>query len=309
MEMKIKKELPQIKKNIRLAPYTTFKIGGVADYFFVAKTKEDLIKAIKTARGFELPFFLLAGGSNLLVSDKGFRGLIIKFQISNFKINPTGSLSLRSIQQNSKIITEAGVMLRELVNTSAKLGLTGLEWLAGIPGTIGGAIRGNAGAFVKSMADLVKTVEVLEVKPELKIKNYKLKDCQFSYRNSIFKKKKNLAILSVEIQLEKGDKKEIKKNIKRYLDYRREKHPLNLPSAGSVFKNPENSSSGRLIESCGLKGKKIGQAQISEKHADFIVNLGKAKAEDVLKLINLAKQKVKEKFGIELEEEIQFLGF
>ncbi len=297
METKIKKELPQIKKNIGLAPYTTFKIGGVADYFFVAETKEDLVRAIKTAREFKLPFFLLAGGSNLLVSDKGFKGLVIKFQISKFKI------------QNSRVVAEAGVMLRELINASAKLGLDGFEWLAGIPGTVGGAIRGNAGAFGKSMADLVKTVEVLEIGSKLEIKNYKPEDCQFSYRSSIFKKRKNLVILSVEIQLKKGNKKEIGKNIKRYLDYRKEKHPLNLPSAGSIFKNPEDSSAGKLIESCGLKGKKIGQVQISEKHANFIVNLGKAKAEDILKLISLAKQKVKEKFGIELEEEIQFLGF
>ena len=297
METKIKKELPQIKKNIRLAPYTTFKIGGVANYFFVAETKKDLVRVIKTARKFKLPFFLLAGGSNLLISDKEFKGLVIKFQISNFKF------------QNSGVVAEAGVMLRELINASAKLDLTGLEWLASIPGTVGGAIRGNAGAFGKSMADLVKTVEVLEIGSKLEIKSYKPEDCQFSYRNSIFKRKKNLVILSAEIQLEQGNKKEIIKNIKRYLDYRKEKHPLNLPSAGSIFKNPEDSSAGRLIESCGLKGKKIGQAQISEKHANFIVNLGKAKAEDILKLISLAKQKVKEKFGIELEEEIQFLGF
>lgn len=293
----IEKELVGVQKNIELAPHTTFKIGGPADYFFVAKTKEDLVKAIKAARKLKLPFFILAGGSNLLISDKGFKGLVIKNQSSEFKIT------------DSRIITETGVVLRELVNDSAELGLTGLEWLAGIPGTIGGAVRGNAGAFGKSMADLVKTVEVLEINSKLEIKNYKLEDCKFSYRSSIFKKKENLAILSIELQLEKGNKKGIEESIKRHLSYRKEKHPLNFPSAGSIFKNPENSSAGKIIEQCGLKGKKTGQAQISEKHANFIINLGGAKAEDVLELINLIKQEVKEKIGVELEEEIKILGF
>jgi UDP-N-acetylmuramate dehydrogenase len=293
----IEKELIGIQKNIKLAPYTTFKIGGPADYFFVAKTKEDLVKAIKVARKFKLPFFILAGGSNLLISDKGFKGLVIKNQSSKFEII------------DSRITTETGVALRELVNASAELGLTGFEWLVGIPGTIGGAVRGNAGAFGKSMADLVKTVEVLEIDSKLEIKNYKLEDCKLNYRNSIFKEKENLVILSIELQLEKGDKREIKENIKRYLSYRKEKHPLNFPSAGSIFKNPENSSAGKIIEQCSLKGKKIGQAQISEKHANFIINLGEAKAEDILGLINLIKREVKEKIGIELEEEIKILGF
>lgn len=295
--MEIEKELPQIKKNIALASHTTFKIGGVADYFLTVETREDLIKAIKTAKKFKLPFFLLAGGSNVLVSDEGFRGLVIKFRNSKFEV------------KDSKIVTEAGVMLGELVNASAEVELTGLEWLAGIPGTIGGAIRGNAGAFGKSMIDLVRKVEVLEVDFDLKIKNYELDDCHFSYRSSVFKKKKGLIILSAEIQLEKGSKEKILENIKRNLNYRKEKHPLEFPSAGSIFKNPEDSSAGKLIGNCGLGGKKIGQAQISKKHANFIVNLGKAKAKDVLELIDLAKQEVKKKFGIELEEEIQFLGF
>ena len=327
----IKKLLPEIKKNVLLKNYTTFKIGGRAKYFFEAKNKEDLIKAISLAKKFKLPFFILGGGSNLLVSDKGFKGLVIKIQNTKYKI------------QNTKIMAEVGVMLGELVNVSAKTGLSGLEWAVGIPGTVGGAIHGNAGAFGKSMKNVVKEVEVFDLSNE-KIKTFKNKDCQFDYRESIFKKNKNLIILSTKLKLKKEKKSKIERKMREYLNYRKENQHLNLPSAGSVFKNyelrlqpahhpPEKSGpiknyelvkefpelrefnkknlipAAWLIEKCGLKGKKIGGAKISEKHANFIVNLGEAKAEDVKKLINLAKKKVKNKFSITLEEEIQFLGF
>jgi len=268
-----------------LKKYTTFKIGGPAKYFFVAKNKKDLIKAIKVAKKLKLPFFILGGGSNLLVSDKGFNGLVIKY----------------------------GQPLSLYVSK-------GLEWAAGLPGTIQGAVYGNAGAFQKSMKDVVKEVEVFDTKTG-KVQIFKNKDCKFSYRNSIFRKKKNLIILSVKIKSKKSNPKKIK----QYLDYRKKTQPLNFPSAGSVFKNPvaflageldkEDKSSfsafaaARLIEECELKGKRVGNVKISEKHANFIVNLGRGKAEDVKKLINLAKKKVKNKFGINLEEEIQFLGF
>ena len=327
----IKKLLPEIKKNVLLKNYTTFKIGGRAKYFFIAKNTEDLIKAILVAKKFKLPFFILGGGSNLLVSDKGFKGLVIKIQNTKYKI------------QNTKIMAEVGVMLGELVNVSAKTGLSGLEWAVGIPGTVGGAIFGNAGVFGKSMKNIVKEIEVFDLSNE-KIKTFKNKDCQFDYRESIFKKNKNLIILSTKLKLKKEKKSKIERKMREYLNYRKENQPLNLPSAGSVFKNyelrlqpahhpPEKSGpiknyelvkefpelrefnkknlipAAWLIEKCGLKGKKIGGAKISEKHANFIVNLGEAKAEDVKKLINLAKKKVKNKFSITLEEEIQFLGF
>ena len=319
--MKIKKQininrfLPGVQKNILLKNYTTFKIGGKAKYFFVAKTKKDLILAITVAKKLKIPFFILGGGSNLLASDQGYKGLIIKFQIPNSKF------------QNPKIYVEAGAMLRELVNATAKAGLSSLEWAAGIPGTVGGAIYGNAGAFQKSMKDIIEKVEVFDTE-ELRIKNYELSDCQFDYRNSIFKRNKNLIILSAKIKLKKGKKKEIQKKIKEYLNYKKEKQPLNYPSAGSVFKNftqYRNKISGAgpkelkrfkkmgaipaawLIDKCGLKGKKIGEAQISKIHANFIVNRNRAKAKDVKKLINLMKKKVKQKFGLVLKEEIEYL--
>ena len=307
---KFKKLLPGLKKNVSLKNYTTFKIGGPAKYFFETKNKKDLIKAILVAKSKKLPFFILGGGSNLLVSDEGFRGLVIKILFS------------KSYFLNSQISAEAGTILAELLSATLNTGLTGLEWAAGIPGTVGGAIYGNAGAFKKSMKDITKTVTVLEIKNQKSnIKNLRNKDCKFCYRNSIFKQKKNLIILSATLQLKKGNKLKIEKRIKEYLNYRKETQPLNFPSAGSVFKNPKNFSAGelgeedkssslsfaaaRLIEECGLKGKRIGNVKISEKHANFIVNLGGGKAKDVKKLINLAKKKVKNKFSITLEEEIR----
>jgi len=328
----IQKTLPGVKKNILLRDYTTFKIGGRAKYFFVAKTKEDLILAVKVAKKNKLPFFILGGGSNLLVADKGFKGLVIKIQNSRFKI------------QNYKIRVEAGTMLTGLLNASLKAGLTGLEWAVGIPGTVGGAIYGNAGTPKESMKDIVKEVELFDVKTE-KNKIFKNKDCKFDYRESIFKKNKKLVILSTILKLKKGNKKEIKNKTNNYLNHRKDTQPLNFPSAGSIFKNPrlrpaftkvsagkqgyggqakdflvgkigeENKFSSsvftaaQLIEKCILKGKRIGNVKISEKHANFIVNLGQGKAKDVKKLIELAKKRVKNKFGIGLEEEICYLGF
>ena len=314
--MTIKNLLPGVKKNILLKNYTTFKIGGPAKYFFVAKNKEDLIRAISVAKKInpspfpkgdrvKLPFFVLGGGSNLLVSDKGFNGILIKIRNTKYEIPacPAG-------RQNTKIMAEAGVMLGELVNILAKTELSGLEWAAGIPGTVGGAIFGNAGAFNKSMKDVVKSVEALEVKNEkCKVKNFKNRDCKFSYRDSIFKNNKNLIILSVTLQMKRGDKKEIENKIKKNLEQRNKTQPLNFPSGGSIFKNPPGFFAGELVKRCGLKGKKVGNVKISEKHSNFIVNLGNGKAKDVIKLIKLIKQKVKKKFGVTLEEEIQFLGF
>lgn len=257
----------EFQRDVSLKNYTTFKIGGSAKYFFTAKTKEDLFCAITAAKKLKLPFFVLGGGSNILVSDRGFKGLVIKFG-----------------QPFSSYVSK------------------GLEWAVGIPGTVQGAVCGNTGAFKKSMKDVVESVEVFDVKTG-KIKIFKNKNCKFSYRNSIFKHNKNLIILSVKIKPKKSNAKKIKE----YLDYKKERQPLDYPSAGSIFKNPSGFSAGGLIEKCGLKGKIIGQAKISEKHANFIVNLGNARAKDVKELINLIKKEVKKKFKINLEEEIQFL--
>jgi UDP-N-acetylmuramate dehydrogenase len=294
--MSINKLLPGVKKNVSLAEQTTFKIGGQAKYFFPARTEKNLIKAVTAAKKLKLPFFILGGGSNLLVSDKGYKGLVIKIMNTKYKM------------LNDEVMAEAGAGLGQLINFSVNIGLSGLEWAVGIPGTIGGAVRGNAGAFDKSMKDIIGTVRVLEMKDnEPKIKILKNAQCGFGYRDSIFKKKNNLIILSAELRLKKGKKKEIENRIKKYSGYKKENHPWNYPSAGSVFKNPSGFSAGELISECGLRNKRIGQAKISEKHANFIVNLGGASSADVKKLINLAKRSVKNKFKINLEEEIKFL--
>jgi len=319
---KLKKELGEnLKFNEPLKKWTTFRIGGPAKYFFIAKNKEDLIKAIKTARQLKIPYFILGGGSNLLVSDKGFKGIVIKIQDSRFKI------------QDSRIIASAGVKLAELVRTATEIGLAGLEWAAGVPGTLGGAISGNAGwpSNRKNISAVVEKVEVLEIKGlRLKIKNFSNKDCQFRYRESIFKHKPNLIILSATLKLKKWNKEKIKKNILEILRSRKDKIPSGF-SAGCVFKNwkweigswkllkrfPQLQSfkesgiipAGWLIEKSSLKGKKIGGAKISEKHANFILNEKEAKAKDVLSLINLIKKEVYKKFRIKLKEEIKLLGF
>jgi UDP-N-acetylmuramate dehydrogenase len=296
MNKNIKKLLPGVRKNVLLNSYSTFKIGGRAKYFFVATKKEDLIKAINTAKKIKSPFFILGQGSNLLISDKGFIGFVVRLQVTGYRL------------KGNTIYAEAGVLLSRLVSLALENNLTGLEWAVGIPGTVGGAINGNAGAFGQSMAEMVKEVEVYDVKNK-KVRNLKNKNCKFSYRESIFKNNKDLIIISANLRLKKGNKGKIKQKIKEYLKQRIKTQPLKLPSIGSIFKNPEGLFAGELIEKCGLKGKRIGDVKISEKHANFIINLGKGKAKEVRKLITFIKKKVKERFGITLEEEIQYLGF
>ena len=316
---KIIKAFPKVQKNILLKDYTTYKIGGPAKYFFVAKSKDDLVTALETAKKFKLPVFILGGGSNLLVSDKGFRGLVIKININGVKI------------QGGEVFAGAGISLTKLAYLAAGEGLSGLEWAAGIPaGTVGGSIYGSAQAFGVKMADIVKEVEALDLKT-LKTKKFTKEQCRFSLKNSIFKKKRNLAIISAVLEFKEDDKEKIKNQIKEFIKYRKNGHPLNFPSAGSTFVNPQkmiknknlltkfpklneynvrgNIPAGYLIAKSGLAGQKVGNAQVSEKHANFIINLGGAKAKDVLSLISLIKKKVKKSFGIELEQEVQLVGF
>lgn len=311
---KIKQKVFGLEENVLLKNHTTFKIGGPARFFYEAETKEDLINALEQIKKLDLCFFLLGKGSNLLVSDKGYLGIVIKVANSNLQVS------------DSKIICGAGTPLDKLVKLSAKKGLSGLEWAAGIPGTLGGAIWGNAGAFGKSMADILEKVEIFDIK---KLSKETTESKTPSYRNSVFKHK-NWVILSGILNLNRKDKTKIGKRIKSNLEYRKKNHPQK-PSAGSIFKNCKSKikkpellnkfpplrkfnqkgtiPAGYLIDQCGLKGKKIGSAQISPKHANFIVNLGEASSQDVLDLIELAQGKVNQKFGIKLKKEIQLLGF
>jgi len=289
----------KIQENVSLKNYTTFRIGGPARYFIEARNNRQIIEAVTWARQNKLPFFILGSGSNLLVSDKGFQGLVIKAQ--NQKIKVTKS---RSVFRT--FLVEAGVPLSKLVNLSFKGGLTGLEWAAGIPGTVGGAVRGNAGAFGGDMGQSIKSVQAFDTL-KMRDRNFKNKDCNFSYRKSFFKKNPHLVILSCEVILRKGDKGGIREKIGGYLSYRQQRHPKN-PSAGSVFKNTRSEPAAVLIHLAGLTGKNFGKAQISKKHSNFIVNNGGAEAADVVKLIKFVKKSVKKKFRISLQEEIQLLG-
>lgn len=313
----------KFESNIPLKDFTSYKIGGPAKYFFVADTKEKLVEAIKVSKQSKLPVFILGGGSNLLVSDKGFKGLAIKIDIKDIDF------------KGGQVFTGAGISLQKLAYLTAEKGLSGLEWSAGIPGaTVGGAIFGNAQAFGSKTSDSIINVEALDFKT-LKIKNLSKKQCQFSLKNSIFKNPpaggKKFVILSAIFELSHADKSEIKEKINKFLAHRNSGHPINFPSAGSTFVNPEIKikdkkliekypeilefnkrgiiPAGFLIQKSGLQGKIIGQAQISTMHANFIVNLGGAKAKDVLALIKLAKQKVKKNFGINLETEVRLIGF
>lgn len=293
---KILEGLPGARKNILLKNYTSFKIGGLAKYFLIAKTKEELINALRVARDFKLPVFILGGGSNILISDKGFKGLVIKIDISGIKF------------QDNRVLVGAGENSTKLAYLLADKGFSGLEWAAGMPGTVGGSVHGNAHAFGTSMSDLIEQVQALDFKT-LELKNFTKEQCHFDSKNSIFKKNKRLVIVSAVLQLKQESPDKIKNKIKEFLEYRRVKHPMNFPSAGSVFINPENNQSWRLVKDSGLSGKKIGGAQISEKHTNFIVNLGSAKAKDVVKLIKLVQQKVKKTFKTNLETEIELIGF
>lgn len=328
---KLKEKFGQnLKENVPLAQYTTFKIGGPAKYFIETKSSEELINAVKTAEEQKIPYLILAGGSNILVSDQGFNGLVIKIQNSKFKISAKGG-SAAGGQKTYYVIAEAGANLNKIINACGKAGLTGLEWLAGIYGTIGGAVYGNAGAYGHSISELVKQVEVYKNGKVYKLKN---KDCQFGYRDSIFKQGGGI-ILSIELKLNKGKKSEIQRVIKEIIA-QRGKRISKQPSAGSIFKNVPVSEidktrllkaldiseaeykslvkgdkfpTGYIIEALGYSGKVVGGAKISEEHGNVILNLGQAKAADVIMLISMIKQKVRNKLGIQLQEEIQLIGF
>ena len=282
----------RLRENVLLSEYSTFRIGGIARYLIEVDNAEDLKKVIQKALELNLQFIVIGGGSNILFSSKGYNGLVIVFKSNNtFSIN------------DNLIEVDASVSLNYLINKLNNY--TGLEWAVGIPGTVAGAINGNAGAFGGEMSELIKQVKVLEIKDNQIIeKDFSKEDCKFSYRNSIFKNNPNLIITSAILELKKDSEENVKQKIKNNLSKRMSKQPKGF-SIGSIFKNGEDFSAGELIEKAGLKGLQIGDAKISDEHANFIINLGKATSDDVLELIKIVKKEVKEKFSIDLEEEIK----
>jgi UDP-N-acetylmuramate dehydrogenase len=278
-----------------LAPYTTFKIGGSADLFFRAKKIEELVSAVLKASELKIPYFILGGGSNILISDEGFKGLVIRNECR--KVNVV----------ENKIVCQSGAWLDDLVSVAGDNSLAGLEFCAGIPGTVGGAVYGNAGAYGKWIGEFLKEAVILTAdgKTEIVDQDY----FGFDYRYSHLKKKKDI-LLSAEFELKKGDNKKIKKEVQRILAERKRKLPEKESSAGCFFKNikSKNLSAGSLLDEVGAKHLSVGEAAVFSKHANIIINRGNAKAKDVKKLARILRDRVKDKFGIDLQEEVIYVS-
>lgn len=286
------------KKNEPLAPHTTFRIGGPADLFVQARTMAELVETVRRARQSAVPFFVLGNGSNILVGDRGVRGLVIE--------NHCDRWSIESSPPDRAILTaESGASLPGLANRLARLGWSGLEWAIGVPSTIGGAVVGNAGANGGSLADRLVTVTVLDASGA--IRQLPKKDCGFDYRQSRFKENKREIVLSASVELRQDDPAACIARMNEYAELRRRTQPTE-PSVGSMFKNPPGDAAGRLIEQAGLKGVRIGSVEVSRVHANFFVNRGGATAGEVMALVQLVTSRVRERFGIELELEIEIVG-
>lgn len=283
--------------NEDMSEHTTFKTGGKADFFVIANNIEELKFILQISKDYNLPLFIIGNGSNILVTDKGVRGIICKINIKKFEVREEGKdifVTLGSGEKNA-------IISQKLLN----LEISGFEFAAGIPGTIGGAIKMNAGAHEKEMKDIVFETEYLDVNG--KIKKIRLNEHNFSYRHSIFSNNKYIIIEST-LKLNKGQKFEIENKMKEYLSFRKEKQPINMPSAGSTFKRGNGFFASKLIDECGLKGFKIGGAKVSEKHAGFIVNTGNATSKDILELIEHVRKVVYDKTGDKLELEVEVIG-
>lgn len=291
-----KLNLEKIEKDISLSTLTTYKTGGIAKLVVYPNNINNLKQMLKLIHKYNIKYFILGKGSNTLFSDKEFNGVIIKLdKLNNFKIKQT------------EIYVESGMILSKLVQASVKNELTGLEFAIGIPGTIGGAIYMNAGAYGNNMSNIVKSVIVLNEK--FQIKELPLEKLKFDYRYSIFQDNKNLICVAANIKLEHGNHDEIASKIKENLLKRKNSQPLEYPSAGSVFRNPEGNYAGKIIEELGLKGKIIGGAEISTKHANFIINKNNASSSDILNLIKLVQKEVKDKYKIDLKLEQQLVNW
>lgn len=278
-----------------LKNHTTFGIGGSCIALIEPREVEDIIEAIKICRENNIKFFVIGNGSNLLVSDEGYNGVIIKLkkEFSTIKV------------EGEYVIAKSGAKLSEVFDVILENSLAGFEFASGIPGTIGGAIYMNAGAYGGEMKDIVETVEVLDM-DTFEVKELKNEELEFSYRNSIIQNK-NYIVLAIKLKLQKGNKEEIKIIYEDLREKRNSKQPLNFGSAGSTFKRPEGHFASKLIEDSGLKGYHINDAWVSEKHSGFVVNKGNASCKEILELIDHVKNVVFEKFGVKLEMEVKIL--
>ena len=275
--------------------HTTFRIGGNADIFVRPESKEQIAEILRLCRKQDVPYFILGNGSNLLVGDRGFRGVVINIMDNMNDIKVDGGI----------IKAQAGAMLIKVSRTARDNSLTGLEFASGIPGTIGGAIYMNAGAYGGEMKDVVTQVTAMDAEGE--IYTFGTDELEFSYRHSVIQQR-DLIVLDVTMKLAAGDQKIIDDRMSELAVARRTKQPLEYPSAGSTFKRPEGYFAGKLIMDAGLRGYRVGDAQVSEKHCCFVVNRGNATADDVIKLIDDVKAKVSEEYDVVLEPEVRMIG-
>lgn len=286
-----------ILKQEPMKKHTSIKIGGKADIFIKIETVEQLKHTLKIMKEKKYPFYVIGNGSNLLVKDGGIRGAVLKIEIKGIKIEE---------KENDVIIKAgAGIPLIQLSQLALEKSVTGLEFACGIPGTLGGAIAMNAGAYGCEMKDIVYSSDYMDDKGN--IKTISNKEHEFEYRKSIFMQNEGIIISSI-LKLQKGTETEIKEKMEENKKARIEKQPIDMPSAGSTFKRGTDFITAKLIDECGLKGYQIGGAKVSEKHAGFLINIGNATAEDMLELITYVKEQVKEKFGKTIELEIKVIG-
>lgn len=298
MKEKQLKPFGRVEEGVSLKELTTFKVGGKAEFVVYPDNSHDVKDLLEFLKEENVKYYILGNGSNVIFSDKDFEGVII---------NLTEMQAVEIYPAINGVFAEAGAMISRVVQETVDAGLTGLEWAAGIPGTIGGCVVGNAGAYKSSMADFIKSVTVIN--PEGNLCKLEKDDISFDYRTSMFKENSGYIVLVAELELQKGDKAEAVDLMADRARRRVEAQPLDFPSAGSIFRNPENDFAGRLIEECGLKGKRIGGAEISVKHANFIINVDNASANDIKELIELVHDEVLKKFNIDLIMEQEYVNF
>ncbi len=292
----------EVKLHEPMSGHTSFRIGGIADALVSPVDRQDLVALLQEIRDQRLPWVVLGGGTNLLVRDGGFRGVAISLnKMTSIEV----SREYRSLGGSFAVVAvDAGAMLAKLLSFSVERGLTGFEFATGIPGTVGGAVCMNAGTAQGEMGDIIDTVTLVSPAGELILRHRE--EMGFGYRTANVPE--DHVVLEAKIILRYGDAAKIKARVKQIMAGRKERQPWGLPNAGSVFKNPLDESAGKLIEAAGLKGLTVGGAQVSEKHANFIVNRGNAKAADVLKLMELIKEKVLDSHRVRLEPEIKIIG-
>jgi len=286
----------RLQENVSLAPYTSARIGGPADALISVTSADELAETVSRLWKLDIPYALLGGGSNVLVSDRGVRGVVVLNRAKAVHFDK-GS--------RPKVRAEAGVVIANLARRAASHGLAGLEWAAAVPGTVGGAVYGNAGAFGGDMSSNLIQTELLTEKGR---EGWALDQLKYGYRTSLLKRQSlKVVVLWAELRLEHSTKEAVSVKISEFSERRKAMQPPGA-SMGSMFKNPPGDFAGRLIEAAGLKGTRIGAAEISPVHANFFINHGQTKAEDVRALVNLAQKTVAEKFGVNLELEIELVG-